>query len=371
MQRAHKIRLNPNNTQATYFAKACGCARLAYNWGLAEWQRQYAAGESPSSYGLKKQFNGLKREKFPFITEVTKWAPERAFADLDRAFQGFFHRLKQGKKPGYPKFKKKGQSDPFYISGSVIKIQGKRICIPKLGWVRMREPLRFEGKVLSVVISKRADQWFAAVNVEAPDLPRCDESQVHSAVGIDLGVKALATLSDGTVVANPRITQRFAKRLRRANKALARKQKGSSNWHKQKLRLSRLHLRISNCRADALHKFTASIANTYSDVCIEDLNASGMVKNRKLAKVISDVSFGEIARQLEYKCIHLHKVSRWFPSTKMCGSCGQLHDMPLGKRVMICDCGTPAVDRDLNAAINILRQGLPWQPVEPEALILA
>lgn len=353
MQRAHKIRLNPNNAQATYFAKACGCRRFAYNWALAEWQAQYERGEKPSAYGLKKQFNSIKRERFPFITETTKWAPEHAFFDLDKAFKNFFRRLKQGKKPGFPRFKKKGQRDSFYISGSVVKLNQKSICIPKLGWVRMRERLRFVGKIQSVIISKRADQWFAAINVEAPDGAECDESQVHSAIGIDLGVKSLAVLSDGTTFENPKITQKFAKRLRRANKALARKQKGSSNWCKQKLRLSKLHLRIANARANAIHQFTAFVANRYSDVCIEDLHVVGMIKNRKLAKAISDVSFGEIVRQLEYKCIRVHKVSRWFPSTKLCGQCGQLHDMPLSKRMMECDCGAPSIDRDLNAAINI------------------
>lgn len=358
MQRSHKVRLNPNNTQATYFAKACGVSRLAFNWGLAEWRRQYDDGEKPSAFGLKKQFNSIKREQFPFITEVTKCSPEQAFRDLDRAFKNFFRRVKQGGSPGYPKFKKKGQRDSFYISGSVIKLNQKAICIPKLGWVRMHEYLRFEGKVQSVVISKRANQWFAAINVEVPDGPECDENQVYSAIGIDLGVKSLATLSDGTVFENLGITQKFAKRLRRANKALARKQKGSNNWCKQRLRLSKLHLKITNTRADITHKFTAFVANRYSNVCIEDLHVAGMVKNRKLAKAIFDVSFGEIARQLEYKAIRVHKVDRWFPSTKLCSNCGQLHDMPLHIREMACDCGVPVIDRDLNAARNILRQGL-------------
>lgn len=368
MQRSHKIRLNPNNAQVTYFAKACGCSRFTYNWALAEWQKQYEAGEKPSAYGLKKQFNSLKHEQYPFVGEVTKWAVERSFFDLERAFKNFFRRVKQGKKPGYPKFKKKGQKDSFYISGSVIQLNNNFIKIPKLGWVRMRESLRFTGNVQSAVISKRADQWFVAISVAVPDGAECDKNQVYSAVGVDLGIKTLATLSDGTIFENSRITKKFTKQLRRANKSLARKKKGSSNWRKQKLRLAKLHLRVANTRSDAVHKMTSFIANNYSNVCVEDLNTSGMLKNRKLSRTLADASFGEIIRQLEYKCVRVHKVDRWFPSTKLCSNCGQLHDMPLSKRTMKCDCGVE-IDRDLNAAQNLLRQGLPdSKPVELEAL---
>lgn len=364
MQRSHKIRLNPNNAQATYFAKACGCARLAYNWGLAEWKRQYEAGEKPSAFGLKKQFNAIKKSQYPFVTEVTKWAPEEAFRNLDSAFKCFF---KRGK--GYPRFKKKGIRDSFYVSGTVLKVSGEAILVPKLGWVRMRESLRFSGKIQSAVFSRRADQWFVSISLAIPDSPP-DENQVRKAVGIDLGVSKLATLSDGTAYENPRVAQKFAKRLRRANKALARKQKGSANFRKAKMRLSKLHLKISNYRSDALHKFTSGVCQNYTDVYLEDLNPSGMVRNRRLAKAISDVSFGEVRVQFSYKATRLHVVDRWFPSTKLCAECGQLHDMRLSDRVFRCDCGRPEIDRDLNAAQNILRQGLPWQPVERKALVL-
>lgn len=365
MQRAHKIRLDPNNAQATYFAKACGCARLAFNWGLAEWNRQYEAGGKPTAFGLKKQFNALKRTQFPFVMEVTKWAPAESFRNLDSAFKHFFRKRK-----GYPKFKKKGQRDSFYVSGSVIKIEGERICVPKLGWVRLREPLRFSGKIQSAVFSRRADRWFVSISVVLPDrVP--DENQVRTAVGIDLGVSRLATLSDGTVYENPRVTQKFAKRLRRANQNLARKQKGSANFRKARLRLQRAHQRINDYRTDAVHKFTTAISRKFTDVCLEDLNVSGMVKNRKLAKAISDVAFHQIRKQFLYKAWRTHVIDRWFPSTKLCGRCGQLLTMPLGTRIFSCDCGRPPVDRDLNAAQNILGTGCPdVTPVERQALVI-
>ena len=357
MQRAHKIKLQPNNRQTTYFVKAVGTARFTFNWALAEWQRQYEAGEKPSAYGLKKQFNSLKKQEFPWITEVTKCAPEQAFNDLERAFKNFFRRVKLGKAPGYPKFKRKGQKDSFHISNQYFKLDGRRISIPKLGWVRMRESLRFSGKVQSAVVSKNAAGWFVSISVDIPDAPK-SESQAQRAVGIDLGVKHLAVTSDGQYFENPKTTIKYQKRLRRLNKSLARKQKGSSNWNKTRQRLGKLHYRIASVRQDSSHKLTHFLATNYTDVCLEDLNTSGMVRNRKLAKAISDASFSEIRRQLTYKCQNLHIISRWFPSTKLCPQCGQLNQMPLSRRVYGCECGHGPIDRDLHAAQNIAIEGM-------------
>ena len=240
--------------------------------------------------------------------------------------------------------------------------------MPKLGWVRMTENLRFSGKVLSVVISRAAGKWFASINVDIPDA-KCSDNQVHKAVGIDLGLETLATLSDETRFENIRTTRVFETRIRRLNKSLARRVKGSSNWKKAKARLSVAHYKLRCVRLDYLHKMTTTIALAYSDVCMEDLYTKGMVQNRRLAKSLSDASFGEIRRQLVYKAERVHFVDRFFPSTKLCMSCGQLHDMPLNKRIFKCDCGVGPIDRDLHAAQNILRQGLPdYKPVEMEAL---
>ena len=357
MQRAHKIKLQPNNRQATYFVKAVGTARFTFNWALAEWQRQHEAGEKPSAYGLKKQFNSLKKQEFPWITEVTKCAPEQAFNDLERAFKNFFRRVKLGKAPGYPKFKRKGQKDSFHISNQYFKLDGRRISIPKLGWVRMRESLRFSGKVQSAVVSKNAAGWFVSISVDIPDAPK-SESQAQRVVGIDLGVRHLAVTSDGQYFENPKTTIKYQKRLRRLNKSLARKQKGSSNWNKTRQRLGKLHYRIAGVRQDSSHKLTHFLATNYTDVCLEDLNTSGMVRNRKLAKAISDASFSEIRRQLTYKCQNLHIISRWFPSTKLCPQCGQLNQMPLSWRVYGCECGYGPIDRDLHAAQNIAIEGM-------------
>lgn len=364
MHRSHKIQLVPNNKAQTYFARACGCARLAYNWGLAQWSAQYKAGGKPSAYALKKQFNAIKRAEFPFVCAVSKTACERAFSNLDMAFKRFFK-----KQARYPRFKKKGIRDSFYITGQSTKIEDKRIWIPKLGWVRLTERLRFSGKVLSVVISKQADRWFVAINVDIPDHAKRSDNQVRRAVGIDLGLTRLATLSDGTCFENARTTEKFERRIRRLSKSLARKKKGSNNRKKAKMRLAKAHYKLRCVRQDNLHKMTTHIARTYTDVCMEDLCVKGMVRNGRLSKSLSDAAFGEIRRQLAYKARRLHFVDRFFPSTKLCMDCGQLHGMPLSKRTFECDCGVGPIDRDLHAAQNILRQGLPdFKPVEMVAL---
>ncbi|MEA3225095.1 MAG: RNA-guided endonuclease TnpB family protein [Planctomycetota bacterium] len=355
IHRAHKIRLCPNNKQANYFARACGCARFIYNWGLEQWQKQYEAGEKPNAYALKKQFNNIKRIEFPFVYEVTKCATEQSFNDLGHAFQNFFRNVKAGKKPGYPKFKKRGKYDSFYLANDVVKTRGNRVFISKLGWVKMREPLRFEGKIMSATVSKTADMWFISISAqqEMPELvPPPD------AVGVDVGIKELAVTSDGEVFENPKALKTAEKRLRRLHKSVSRKKKGSNNRKKAVLKLARQYYRISCVRKDAIHKATSAITTGYGVIGIENLNVKGMLKNHKLAKAISDVAFSEFHRQLEYKAAwrggSVVKADRWFPSSKMCSACGHIMEtLPLSVREWTCPkCGA-VHDRDRNASINL------------------
>ena len=357
---AHKIRLKPNKAQATYFAKASGVARLAYNWGLAEWKRLYEAGEKPSAFGIKKAFNAIKREQFPFVLEVTKTAPEQAFADLGKAFSNFFRGLKKGQDVGFPKFKSKKRSrQAFYVSNDQFRVDGKHIRIPKLGWVRMAEVLRFDGKIMGARVGRDGNHWFVSIQVEMSHQPF--ENKLPP-VGIDMGIKQLLTLSDGVVAENQRYTLRYEKRLRVLNKKLSRQVKGSNNWWKTVDKLRQLHTKIRNCRQDWLHKWTTFIASNYGLIGLEDLNAKGMMQNHRLAKHIADTSFGEIVRQIEYKQ-HLFgsrvvKISRWFPSSKTCSACGAVQDMPLSVREYLCECCGLRLDRDVNAAINIKNEAL-------------
>jgi putative transposase len=356
IQRAHQIQMNPNNQQANYFVRACGIARFVYNWALSEWIHQYEAGDKPSVYGLKKKFNAIKREQYPWILEVTKCAPEQAFNNLGKAFKGFFRNLKAGRKSGYPCFKKRSKSkDSFYLSNDQFQLNGKSIKIPKLGWVKMREKLRLDGKIMSAVVSRTAGRWFVSIQVEI----EAPEFQVGgSALGVDLGIKELATVSDGRVFGNPRPLKTKKRQLRLYQKAVSRKKRGSNNRKKAIHRLQRLHYQISCIRKDAQHKATTAITTGCRLLGIESLQVKGMLKNHKLARALSDASMGEVLRQLEYKAdgkgITLVKADKFYPSSKTCSGCGSMKiDLALGDRVYRCKhCGLE-LDRDLNAALNL------------------
>jgi putative transposase len=361
---AHKIALDPTNEQVTYFKKACGVARFAYNWALAEWKRQYKASKSdpsiprPSQKALRRQLNAIKREQFPWMMDVTKCAPQMAIIHLGKAFQNFF----EGRAK-YPKFHKKGVHDSFTLTNDQFDLDGSRIRIPNLGWVRMRESLRFAGKLLSATISRVADRWFVSIAVDTPNTSHLPQAENQGAVGVDLGVKALATLSTGETIPGPKPHKALLGRLRRLSRSLSRKQKGSANRAKAKAKLSRLHARIANIRADALHKLTTSLTRRFHTIGIEDLNVRGMVKNRRLARSIMDMGFFEFKRQLEYKAAMRGGVvvvaDRFFASSKTCSACGhKLDDLPLSVREWKCPaCGT-VHDRDVNAAKNLLAYGL-------------
>ena len=356
---AHKIALDPNNAQATYFARACGVARFAYNWALAEWKKQYEAAKvdsalpKPSQMSLRRQLNAIKREQFPWMLEVTKNAPQMAIIQLGEAFKNFF-----AGRAKYPKFRKKGVHDRFTLTNDQFSVEGSRIRIPALGWVRMREPLRFEGKITSATVSRVADRWFVSIAVDTQDTSHLAQAENQGAVGVDLGVSALATLSTGETITGPKPHKALLNRLRRLSRSLSRKQKGSSNRAKAKAKLARLHARIATIRSDALHKLTTDLTRRFHTIGIEDLNVRGMMANRHLARSIADMSFFEFRRQLEYKAERrggmVVVADRWFPSSKTCSACGSVQqDMPLSVRQWVCpDCGARH-DRDVNAAVNL------------------
>ena len=355
---AHKIQLDPNNKQSTYFAKACGTARFAYNWALAQWKKEYEAGEKVSEAKLRRELNAVKREQFPWMLEVTKCAPQLAIKDLGKAFVNFF-----AKRAEFPQFKKKGRKDSFSLSNDQFKVIGKTIRIPNLGYVRMTEELRFIGKIMNATISRKADRWFVAIQVEMPDSNPIHNSE-SQVVGVDLGVKDLATLSDGTKIVGAKPHKALLSRLRRLNKSLSRKkgarkgEKRLNNFYKAKAKLSKLHARITNIRNDETHKLTSMLAESYGFIGIEDLNVSGMAKNQKLARAVLDMSFFEFRRQLEYKTKmkggRVILADRFYPSSKTCSDCGYKYDeLTLSMRNWTCPNCSIHHDRDLNAAINL------------------
>ncbi|MDA8095442.1 MAG: RNA-guided endonuclease TnpB family protein [Betaproteobacteria bacterium] len=356
---AHRIALDPNNVQATYLARAAGTARFAYNWALAEWKRQYGAWKAdnalpkPSQAALRRQLNAIKRERFPWMLEVTKNAPQMAIIQLGQAFQNFF-----AGRARYPAFRKKGVHDRFTLTNDQFDIDGSRIRIPNLGWVRMRETLRFQAKIMSATLSRVADRWFVSIAVDTPDSSHLPKAKNQGEAGVDLGVSALATLSTGETIPGPKPHKALLDRLRRLSRSLSRKVKGSANRRKAKAKLAKLHARIAAVRSDALHKLTTDLTRRFHTIGIEDLNVRGMVKNRHLARSIADMGFFECRRQLEYKAAmrggRVVVADRFFASSKTCSTCGhKLGDLPLSVREWTCPACGVIHDRDVNAAVNL------------------
>jgi putative transposase len=361
------IAIDPTAAQVAYFGRTAGVARYAYNWGLAEWKRQYEAGEKPTASKIKAAWNKHRKAELPWTYEVTKCSSGQAIADLGTAFGNFFRDLKKPKKlrrARYPRFKRKSLDQGFALWNDQFAIHGKRIRIPLLGWVRLREPLRFAGKIMGARIANIGGRWMVSVQVDTDtDKAQAPEGSI---VGVDLGLATLATLSTGEKIEGPRPRKHLMARVKRMQRRVSlqkhRAKKASNRQLVGHERLRRLHYRIACIRKDAAHKLTTSLANRFQTVVIEDLNVSGMAKNHSLAGAILDCLFWEIRRQLEYKTAmrggRIVVADRFFPSSKLCSACGHLMGhMPLSVREWVCpSCGT-IHDRDDNASINLEQLG--------------
>lgn len=378
---AVKVALDPSPTQERLLLSHAGGARFAFNAGLAHVKEAIEAGEKPewSFYSLRKWWNANKDTLAVNMDGASWWAEnskEAYSSGLEALAKGLSSWAKsrkgvrKGRRVGFPKFKSKDKAVPkfTYRTGSFGLVQGgrdpKALKLPRIGRVHCMEDVaeRVGGaRVLRMTVSKRAGRWYAALTVECDDKPMTKPPK-GGAVGIDLGVKTLATLSDGTVINNPRCLAASERRLKQAQQALSRKTRGSKRRTKARAKVARLHAHVANQRLDAIHKATTWLTQTYSYISVEDLNAAGMVKNHRLAKAVSDAAFGEFRRQLEYKTAStgatLHVVDRWYPSSKTCSACGAVKaKLSLSERVYRCDgCGL-SIDRDLNAAVNILVAG--------------
>jgi putative transposase len=314
IQRAYKTELDLNNEQTSACRKHAGAARWAYNWGLQRKQDEYRqTGKSPSAIDLHRELNALKQTAVPWMYAVSKCAPQEALRNLDRAFAHFFRRV-QLKKAG-----------------------------------------KYQGKLLSATVTEQAGHWYVSVLVEQEQAVPENTGPV---VGVDLGVKQLATLSDGTTAPNPRHLKSCLKKLKRAQRIVSRRRKGSRNRRKATQRLARLHRKVANQRTNTLHHLTSRLAKTKSVVVMEDLNVAGMLKNHQLAQALSDVGFAEFRRQLAYKAewygCRIIVADRWFASSKTCSRCGWVDEqLTLADRTFRCQhCGL-VMDRDLNAAKNL------------------
>ena len=358
-----KIELRPTDEQEEYFLQAVGIRRFVWNCCLAEWNDAYIRGYRPDETYIRF-FYKLLKEKNPWICNVSARVSRGAVDDLLLAFQRFFK--KQAK---HPQFKKRGQRDSFSIrEKEKFSIDGRKLKIEKLNSkIKLRQIPRFEGLQKQVTISKTGCKWFASILTDTGKNPFINKIPAESqgGIGIDLGVKSFAALSDGTIYEANQPLKKKLKKLAKLQRSLARKQKWSNRWYKVKKKITKLYYYVTCKRQVVLHEFTDFITKTYKLIVIEDLNISGMVKNHCLARAISDVGMHELRRQLEYKSkfreCKLIIVDRWFPSSKKCSYCGTIkQDLTLSDRVYHCANGCAPIDRDLNAARNLLNYGRHW-----------
>lgn len=384
----------PNNKQETYFRKAIGCARLAYNWGLDEWERRHKSGEKLlNAIVIRNAFNAIRREQFPFTYEVTKYATAYAFNDLYSAFKNFFaHRADR---PKYHK-KKDGYGSFYVVTGDKLVLANEHkgleclkgtphntngkyqyLKVPSLGYVKMAERVRFNGKIKGVRIKQEHDKYYARFTVEITEEeylrthPNANAKRVDRAVGIDVGLKEAMVLSDAIRISQSHPYRVYEKKLSRMTKHLSKRQHTitkdvgtqgatlSNNYRKYSRRLGKIHRHIANIRRDFQNKLTTIITTTYGHIVIEGLDVEGWMKRRNVAKNAWDSGIGEIMREIKYKAAlnktKLTIADQFFPSSKICSCCGSVKDyLPLDTRTYRCEhCGA-VIDRDYNASLNLL-----------------
>jgi putative transposase len=366
VRQAFRYELAPTVTQRAALSNHAGAARWAWNWGLSvrrkAWQRRR---QTLTAMDLHRLLNRLKRTpRYAWLYEVSKCAPQEALRDLDRAYQAFWRGRKKRRRVGFPRWKKRGRGPERFRLTGAIHVGDGAVVLPRIGRVATKEPTgkfaKSGGRVLSATCRREADRWYCALTVE---VDRPEPAPVAGRmVGVDRGINTFAICSDGARIEGPRALERSLRRLRRRGRAVSRKQAGSRRRAKAELSLARLHRRIRNQRRDGLHKATTALAKAKSVIVVEDLHVAGMVRNRHLARAISDQGWAEFHRQLAYKTTwygsRLVVAPRFYPSSKRCSACGQvMAALLLGVRVFHCQACGLRLDRDLNAARNLAQLG--------------
>ena len=355
---AFRYELDPTGRQQRLLTKAAGTARYAFNWGLALCKQRLDAGQPvPHAIELHRLWNAEKPQR-SWVYGASKCCGQEALRDLDRALAHFWRGRQAGRRIGFPRFRRQhGRRDSFRLTGR-ITVHPRSVTLPRIGCVRTQEAAtKFRGRILSATVSREADRWYVSLTVEVErDDPQPVEGPV---VGVDLGLKSLAVLSDGAPLQSPKPLGKAQRRLRHRQRLHSRKPRDSRNRRKSAAGLARLHRRIRCQRTDFLHKTTTDLAKTKSVIVVEDLSVRGLIRNRRLSRSVADAGWSEFRRMLAYKTLwygsRLVVAPRFYPSTKTCSACGHVKtEMPLGDRVFRCEACGAAIDRDLNAARNLV-----------------
>lgn len=367
--KGYKYRIYPTKEQEIQLSKTFGSCRFVYNQLLAKRIELYKSeNKSMNKTECNNYCNRELKKQYPWLKEVDKFALTNSIYDLDTAYQNFFRRVKQSSdKAGFPKFKSKHNHYYSYktnFTNNNIKVdfENNRVQLPKLKWIKCKLHREFKGKILFATISKvPSGKYYVSFNVE------CEHEELlqnNNALGIDLGIKDLLITSDGEVFDNKKITYRYEKKLAKLQRQLAKKQRHSNNYKKQTKKIAKLHEKIANIRLNNLHQISSQIIRENQFIFSEDLHIKGMVKNHNLAKAIQDMGWYELTRQLTYKAEWnnkiYHKVNRYYPSSQLCNVCGYKNEdtKNLSVRFWTCPQCNTEHDRDKNASINILNQGL-------------